>query len=42
MIMLVQVFGQRLFYEHGSASIWSEAFYAHKSVRIWSEYLSQA
>ena len=26
MSMVVRVFGQRLFHEHGSASIWSEAF----------------
>ena len=39
MNMVVRVFGQRLFYEHGSASIWSEAFMSIGS-SIWSEALS--
>ena len=36
MIMIVQVFDQKLYYEHGSASILSEAFYEHKRASIWS------
>ena len=40
MNMVVRVFGQRLFYEHGSASMWSEAFYEHDSESNWPETLS--
>ena len=39
MNMVVRVFGPGLFYEHGSASIWSEAFMSIWS-SIWLETLS--
>ena len=40
MSMKVRIFGQRLFHEHDSASIWSETLYEHASASIWSETLS--
>ena len=40
MSIIVQVFDQILFYEHGSASMWSEAYFEHDSESIWPETLS--
>ena len=35
MSIIVQVFGERLFYEHGSASIWSEGFFMSMIVQVF-------
>ena len=40
MRIMVRVFGQILFYEHGSASMLSEDFYEHDSASIWPVTLS--
>ena len=40
MNMIVRGFGQRLFREHISASVWLEALHEHGSASIWSEALS--